>query len=117
MFFATPDSISAGAAHPSGALFASSLTFAGSPRGSFGAVLSQPLAIALATDFLGLEDASALEIGQAEAIVGELSNIICGAVLSELEASFNFDISSPRVAAVSECDSGRDFLSVFPVIC
>jgi CheY-specific phosphatase CheX len=117
MFFATPDSVSASAARPSGSLIASSLTFQGSPCGSFAAVVSAPLASLLAADFLGMDDSSGLSPGQAEEVVGELSNIICGAVLSELESGSNFNLSTPRLVAVSGSEPGPDFQSGFPVSC
>jgi CheY-specific phosphatase CheX len=117
MFFAAPDSVSAAAERPPGALIASSLTFQGSPSGSFAAVVSTPLAVVLATDFLGMDDTSGLGPGQVEMVVGELSNIICGAVLSELEAGSNFDISSPRLVSVSASEPGPDFQTASPVSC
>jgi len=70
------------------------LTFRGDPPGRFGALLSGPVARTLAADFLRMEP-DALTPVQIFEVAGELANIVCGGVLSELEANANFSISSP----------------------
>jgi CheY-specific phosphatase CheX len=117
MFFAAPEAISADAGRPRGELIASHLTFLGAPCGSFGAAVSTPLARALAANFFGVDDASELAPGQVMEVVGELTNIICGAVLSELETHSNFDIATPRPVEVAENEPGPDFQGENPISC
>lgn len=117
MFFISADAVSANAARPSGALISSALTFRGSPCGRFEALVSVPLARALTANFLGLEDASSLASGQVEEIMGELTNIVCGAVLSELQASSNFDISTPIALEIATGDPAPNFGAKDSVSC
>lgn len=117
MFFAAPDAVSSDPGRPAGEFIASRLTFRGIPCGSFGAAVSLPLARELATDFLGLEDAGGLGPGQVREVVGELSNIICGAVLSELEIDSRFDLSQPAAVEVGAGEAGPDFQGERPVSC
>lgn len=117
MFFAAPEAISADAGRPRGELIASRLTFLGAACGSFGAAVSAPLARALAANFLGVDDASELASSEVTEVVGELTNIICGAVLSELETNSNFDIATPQPFEVPENDPGPDFQNENPISC
>jgi hypothetical protein len=117
MFFCAADEVSSSDSRPAGDLIASSLKFQGTPSGRFAALVAAPLARVLATNFFGLDDDSELEAGQVEEIVGELSNIICGAVLSEFEANSNFDISAPLPVAVAADGPEPDFPGQDPVIC
>jgi hypothetical protein len=93
MFFAAPEAISADAGRPRGELIASRLTFR------------------------GVDDASKLASGEVLQVVGELTNIICGAVLSELETNSNFDSATPQPVEVLENDPGPDFRSENPISC
>jgi chemotaxis protein CheY-P-specific phosphatase CheC len=117
MFFAAPDAIFPDAARPAGELIAASLTFQGDPPGRFGVVLSSPLARTMAINFLGLEDDAELPPSQVNEVVGEMTNIICGAVLSELESNANFDISTPAPRRVGETEPLPDHFTGLPFGC
>src|SRR5713226_6268740 len=117
MFFTTPDGVSSETKRPAGELIAASLTFAGAPPGRFGAILSEPVARAITANFLGAEDETALAPAQLGDVVAELTNIICGSVLSELEANANFDISTPVPIYVAAADPGPDYREGSPVAC
>src|SRR5215831_18147279 len=100
MFFTTPDSVSMDPSRPAGKLIASSLTFEGAPPGHFGLLISDPVARSLAANFIGCDDGARLVPVQVAGVIGELCNMMCGAVLSELESDANFDLSSPELAHV-----------------
>ena len=117
MFFTAADAVSADPSRPPGELIASRLVFRGAPCGSFGAAVSAPLARSLAANFLGTDDANDLAPGQVAEVVGELTNIICGVVLSELEANCSFEISTPQPLAIPENEPGPDFRSACPISC
>ena len=117
MFFAMPDQVSAEAHRPSGELIAASLTFRGSPPGRFGILVSDPVARTLATNFIGADDGKRLAPAQVAGVIGELTNMICGAVLSELEANANFDLSAPEWIHVKAEDPGPDIAVGSPSIC
>jgi hypothetical protein len=55
----------------------------------------------LAADFLG-EDQEAISDGQAADVFAELTNIICGGVLTRAESKSTFRLSSPRLVAWDE---------------
>jgi chemotaxis protein CheY-P-specific phosphatase CheC len=117
MFFATPDSVSMDPRRPAGELIAASLTFQGSPPGRFGLVVSSPVARTLAADFIGCEDSSRLLPAQVAGVIEELSNIMCGVVLSELESNANFDLGAPKAIHVAVDEPGPDFTAGSPSIC
>ena len=70
--------------------------FAGEPSGSLTLRLSLGAARSIAADFLG-EDAATLSAFQVGHVVLELSNIICGSVLSRIESDTTFRLESPRL--------------------
>jgi CheY-specific phosphatase CheX len=117
MFFTMPDVVSTGTERPAGPLIAASLTFEGSPPGRFGAILSEPVGRSMAANFLGAEDEEALSPAQIAEVSGELANIICGAVLTDLEANAAFDLSSPIPTYVPADDPGPDYASGARVTC
>jgi CheY-specific phosphatase CheX len=117
MFFAMPDLVSLDAGRPSGELIAASLAFHGSSRGRFGLVASYSLAKNLAADFLGSDEVESLTEGRVVSIIGELANMICGAVLSEMEFAASFDLSTPEPVWVGANEAGPDFTSGSPSIC
>ena len=86
------------------------LRFAGNPSGRFRVGLPASLARMLAVAFLGREPE---EVSDSEAVdvAGELSNMICGSVLSRLESKSIFQITHPELvpsgAAFGDCDSAR----------
>jgi CheY-specific phosphatase CheX len=73
------------------------VAFHGSPSGILGMRLSACAARAIATNFLGTEDDSEVTEAQITEVVRELANMVCGAVLSQLEAGSTFDISGPEL--------------------
>ena len=117
MFFTMPDSVSSDGQRPSGALVGASLTFKGSRPGRFGLILSEPAGRAIAANFLGVEDEAALSPAQIAEVSGELSNIICGTVLTDLEANAEFDLSVPVPVNVTAADPGPDYGDGSPVAC
>jgi CheY-specific phosphatase CheX len=117
MFFMTPDGISEMAQRPAGPLIAASLLFTGTPPGRFGIVISTPVARTLAANFLGFEDERKLPLPQVGGVIGELANMICGVVLSELESHCNFDLTTPAPVMVGADDPGPDYSAGSPVTC
>jgi CheY-specific phosphatase CheX len=117
MFFAAPDQVSAEPRRPAGELIVASLTFQGSPPGRFGIVVSDAVARTLATNFIGADDGKRLRPAQVAGVIGELTNMICGAVLSELEANANFDLGAPQWIHVGAEDTGPDITAGSPSIC
>ena len=114
MFFTTPDGISTDLGRPEGELIAASLTFQGAPPGRFGIVISTPAASAMAINFFGAEDDAVLPPADVAGVIGELANMICGAMLSELESDANFNISEPATSYAGAGEPGPDFLSGTP---
>ena len=110
MFFTTPDWVSTELERPSGELIAASLTFQGAPRGRFGMVVSAPAARSMAASFLGFDHEARLPLAQVSVVIGELANMICGAMLSELESDEHFDLSAPATAYAGASEPGPDFL-------
>jgi chemotaxis protein CheY-P-specific phosphatase CheC len=117
MFFTMPDSVSSDMQRPTGALVGASVSFKGSPPGRFGLILSEPVGREIAANFLGVEDGSALSPAQIAEVSGELSNIICGAVLTDLECNAEFDLSVPVPVHVTAADPGPDYGDGSPVAC
>jgi hypothetical protein len=117
MFFMMPDVVSTGTERPEGALIAASLTFEGSPPGIFGAIISEPVGRSMAANFLGEEDEEALSPARIAEVSGELANIICGSVLTDLEADAGFDLSMPVPVHVAAADPGPDYSTGSPVTC
>jgi hypothetical protein len=117
MFFAMPDSVSMDLRRPAGELIAASLTFQGAPPGRFGFMVSEPVARTLAGNFFGCDDAARLPPAQVAGVMEELSNIMCGVVLSELESNANFDLGAPKAIHVAADEPGPDFTAGSPSIC
>jgi CheY-specific phosphatase CheX len=72
------------------------LTFEGSPPGWLTLQAGKAVARSITADFLGEEEASVTD-QQAEEMVCELANMICGSVLSRTESDATFRLSSPVV--------------------
>ena len=117
MFFATPDSVSKDPQRPAGKLIAASLTFQGAPPGRFALVVSELLARNLAQNFMGCDDAARLLPAQVAGMMAELCNMMCGAVLSDLEAHANFDLSAPDSIHIGAGELAPDFAAGSPSIC
>jgi CheY-specific phosphatase CheX len=117
MFFATPDSVSKDSQRPAGKLIAASLTFEGAPPGRFALLVSDSVARNLTQDFMGCDDAERLLPAQVAGMMGELCNMMCGAVLSDLEAHANFDLSAPQSIHVGAGEPGPDFAAGSSSVC
>jgi CheY-specific phosphatase CheX len=117
MFFVAPDTVSMFAGRPAGALIAATLSFQGLPHGRFGLVVPNALARTLAVNFIGCDEGAELGPGQVTGVIGELANMICGAVLSRLESDASFDLGAPETVEVGADDPGPDFSSGTPSIC
>jgi hypothetical protein len=77
------------------------LSFDGNPSGSFRLILDQTAARSAAADFLG-EDPAALTQEQLNGVICELANMICGSVLSRIESSATFRLSTPTMVPDKE---------------
>jgi hypothetical protein len=117
MFFATPDKVSMDPRRPAGELIAASLTFQGAPPGRFGLVVSDAVARTLAGNFGACDDDAPLPAAQVAGVIGELANMMCGAVLSELESDANFELSAPQSIPIGADEPGPDFAAGSPSIC
>jgi CheY-specific phosphatase CheX len=86
-----------------------SLNFAGDISGRFGLSLKQETAHALAANFLGeeVEDISSKEIHE---VVGELTNMFCGSVMSRVEGENKFVLSHPEAVSVQPYTASDDVL-------
>ena len=73
------------------------LTFQGSPCGAFTLSLAEPAARTLAANFVAHETEDAPPAPEVGAVVCELANMICGAVLSRVESDSHFRLSSPEL--------------------
>ncbi len=82
------------------------LSFDGNPSGSFGLKLSAGAARAIAANFLGVEEDSELTCAQIGEVACELANMICGAMLSQVESDSTFQISHPSLAEPQAVPAG-----------
>jgi CheY-specific phosphatase CheX len=73
------------------------LRFHGSPSGGFRMGVPMKLARVVGAGFLGREQMEVSD-SQAEEVVCELANMICGSVLSRLESKATFQITHPELA-------------------
>jgi CheY-specific phosphatase CheX len=94
MFFT---GISSEAAEETGAgAIAAELKFQGSLCGRFGLRMPPATARSMAANFLGLEEAEIVESQVAE-VACELTNIICGSVLTRYESGARFELLHPEI--------------------
>ncbi len=127
MFFTLPDSVSLGctfvkSGRPSGELICASLTFRSptsqcSAAGHFGLIASYSVAKKLSADFLGWDEDAGVAQDRVISVIAELANMICGAVLSEMEFDASFDLSSPESVCIGANEPGPDFTGRAPSIC
>ena len=77
-------------------LISAELIFHGQPSGRFGVRVPCSTGRLIAASFLGLDEAevSSEKIGE---VVCELTNMICGSVLSRMEAGARFELMHPEV--------------------
>jgi len=73
------------------------LHFQGNPSGGFRVGVPLKLARVVAAGFLG-QEATEVSDSQAEEVVCELANMICGTVLSRLESKATFLITHPELS-------------------
>jgi CheY-specific phosphatase CheX len=76
------------------ALVSAELTFHGSPSGKFGVRVPLATGRTIASSFLGVDEASDDQVSE---VVCELTNMICGSVLSRIEAGARFELLHPEV--------------------
>jgi hypothetical protein len=69
------------------------------------------------TNFMGVDDRKPLPPAQVAGVIGELTNMICGAVLSELESDANFDLGAPQWIHVRDGEPCPDITVGSPSIC
>jgi len=75
--------------------FSFSLRFRGDLRGTFGISLGSSSARTLASNFLG-EDEDSLSSAEIAEVVGELSNMLCGSIVSRIGGTRNYVLSHPE---------------------
>jgi CheY-specific phosphatase CheX len=96
MFFIAPEGGQADAAEGCQASWiCSQLNFTGRPSGSFGILVPPETAAMIAENFLGDEESN-LTSAQAVEVIGELTNMVCGTLLANLDSSQAFVLSPPR---------------------
>jgi Chemotaxis phosphatase CheX len=83
---------------------AAELAFRGSPCGRFGIELPAGTARVMAANFLGLEE-DEISASQIDEVACELTNIICGSVLSRIEADARFELDHPKNTTSPEPDN------------
>ena len=88
-------------------LFAT-VAFSGSSDGRLSVSAPASTAAVLAAGVVGAEDGTVSE-SQVRAVVGELANVFCGAVLGRMNPDGHFVISTPEV---SETDGGNAVLDM-----
>lgn len=74
------------------------LQFEGHIRGNFGISLDASMARTLASNFLGEEEEALTQLEVAE-VVGELTNMLCGSVVSRIEGKFALTHPEPYLAS------------------
>jgi CheY-specific phosphatase CheX len=84
-----------------------SLTFEGVPPGWLTLCAGKDAARSIAADFLG-EEKETVTDQQAEEVVCELANMICGSVLSRTESDATFHLSSPAVTRLEDWPDAGD---------
>jgi chemotaxis protein CheX len=74
-----------------------SLDFHGQPSGSFGISISRDASRQIAAAFLA-EDEQDITQEQVDEVVCELTNMLCGSLLSRIESEASFDLTHPELA-------------------
>jgi CheY-specific phosphatase CheX len=86
-------------AHVDGPWVAASLAFGSTMCGVLRFAVSQPLAIEMASNLLGIEPDDAMAVEKSHEAVGEMLNMIGGAVIVRLAEGLSLDV--PHVTAVA----------------
>jgi len=93
MFFAMPDAVST-TPPGGGEVIGRRPRLSGSARRPvWASSVSDPVARTLAANFIGCDESADLRSDQVAGVIAELANMICGAVLSELESDAHFDLA------------------------
>lgn len=95
MCFTTSEPAAAALADGAGDWVNRRLEFVGPEQGSFGIRTTLPTARMIACNLLALEDQD-LSDHQAGEAIGEIANMVCGAVLGRFETTQHFNLSSPK---------------------
>jgi hypothetical protein len=77
------------------------LDFRGTPSGSFGLSLSHDASRQIAAGFLA-ENEQDISQGQVDEVICELTNMLCGSVLSRIETTTSFQLTHPELAPPPE---------------
>jgi CheY-specific phosphatase CheX len=77
------------------------LNFRGTPSGSFGLSLSQDSSRQIAAGFLA-EDEQEISQERVDEVVCELTNMLCGSLLSKIESEATFELSHPELAPLPD---------------
>ena len=96
-----------------GDALAFTLRYEGDVQGIFGVSLDPAMARTLASNFLG-EEEGALTLVEIAEVIGELTNMLCGSVVSQVKGSRKFALSHPEPLAADKRDwyglGGNDVL-------
>lgn len=82
------------------------LRFEGERPGEFRVTVTPEAAKTIAANFLGTDDE--LPESRVEEVTCELANMICGSVLSRVEADLAFDLSHPELVPAEQVTSWTD---------
>jgi CheY-specific phosphatase CheX len=96
MFFITAVAAPDSEAAQSGECISAWLSFEGDPPGKLTMHLALAAARSIAADFLG-EDESSVSGQQVAEVISELTNMVCGSVLSRIESEVSFHLSAPQI--------------------
>jgi CheY-specific phosphatase CheX len=88
------------------------LLFHGDAAGEFRATLDYSAAWSIAANFMG-EEPLDIELAHTQAVICELANMICGAVLSSYRKDGLFQMSTPEIASYEESQSSQAVSRVF----
>lgn len=76
------------------------LRFTGSPSGRLQVSLNETSARSIACNFLGQDRPELVSTGDMEQVLGELSNMVCGSVLSRMDSQAVFSLSHPEMKPI-----------------
>ncbi|HVP46065.1 MAG TPA: chemotaxis protein CheX [Bryobacteraceae bacterium] len=96
MFFSPVMAEVAAEAGMPAATLAARLQFSGGRSGTFAVRISTAAAENMAANFLG-EEAGQPASGQVQDVICELTNMLCGSVLSRLDREAHFDLGHPEL--------------------
>lgn len=105
MCFISSEGIAEEAARVSPEWICGELDFFGYVSGSFGIAVPPSTAATIAVNFLG-EDESTSSTEQTMEVVCELTNMICGTLLAQLDSKSVFTLSPPRPGCFLEGNAG-----------